>query len=69
MLIIFPHLITENHEQYDDVWIVEVAEIICGVATERVKDGLHSLSTLASKTLQLTVPRARYSRADVCTKC
>lgn len=56
--MILSHLITENHEQHDDVWIVEIAEVICGVATERIKDGLHSLSALSSKTLQLTLPRA-----------
>lgn len=62
MFMIFSHLITENHEQHDDIWIVEVAEIICGVATERVKYGLHSLSAFSSKTLQLTLPRARVGR-------
>lgn len=50
------HLIAENHQQNDDVWIVKVAEIISGITTEGVKDGLHSLSALSNQTLQFMLP-------------
>lgn len=50
------HLIAENHEQHNDIRIVEVAEIVSRVATKRVKDGLHGFRPLSYKAFQFALP-------------
>lgn len=51
-----PHLVAENHEQHNDIRIIEVAEIISRVATKRFKDGLHGFRTLSYEAFQFTFP-------------
>ncbi len=55
------HLIAKNHEQHNNVRVVEVAEIIGRVAAKRVKDGLDSFSALSYKAFQFTFPAERAS--------
>lgn len=70
LMVVVIHLIAENHEQHNNVRVVEVTEVVSGVASEGVKDGLHSLSTLSCQTLQFTLPgieRERQLGAFLCT--